>query len=215
MYFLCVLAEMYMYPYMFMAELIIFSQHECLCFETCFRSVCKRECLSERVGESIRKGQRERKNERRKKEWRRGGGSKGKSTVYVCALACTRERERKRSGGGESRERKRERGKREHSYTENRERVQETQRRECLFLYREHIMYKGEGSVWTRTCDSGWDLSNTWSHRPRKMWWVPFSTALMPSESSDCLADCLCVSVCVCVCVCSPNWIAQLSGRIK
>ncbi len=72
MSFLCVLAEMYMYPYMFMAELIIFSQHECLCFETCFEtcftSVCKRECLSERVGESIRKGQRERKNERRKKE---------------------------------------------------------------------------------------------------------------------------------------------------
>ncbi len=59
MSFLCVLAEMYMYLYMFMAELIIFSQHECLCFETCFTSVCKRECLSERVGESIRKGQRE------------------------------------------------------------------------------------------------------------------------------------------------------------
>ncbi len=145
----------------------------------------------------------------REKEWtkekrmKKRGREQGKEHC-VCVCACLhqrekRERERERCGGGESRERKRERGKREHSYTENRERVQETQRRECLFLYREHIMYKGEGSVWTRTCDSGWDLSNTWSHRPRKMWWVPFSTALIPSESSVCLADCLCVCVCVCV----------------
>ncbi len=146
MSFLCVLAEMYMYPYMFMAELIIFSQHECLCFETCFTSVCKRECLSERVGESIRKGQRERMNEGKKNE-EEGEGARERALCMCVRLLAPEREERERSGGGESRERKRERGKREHSYTENRERVQETQRRECLFLYREHIMYKGEGSV--------------------------------------------------------------------